>query len=105
MLAELGYSVVEAGSAEEALERIEGGLRFDVLITDHLMGGLSGTDLARAVLDRQPNTKVLVVSGYAEVDGVAPDLPRLIKPFRQADLAAKLTECDAPGWIEGRRSA
>jgi hypothetical protein len=33
---------------------------------------------------------VLVISGYAELDGIAPDLPRLTKPFRQAELAAAL---------------
>jgi hypothetical protein len=37
---------------------------------------------------------VLAVSGYAEVEGVAPDLPRLVKPFRQIDLARKLRELD-----------
>jgi hypothetical protein len=32
----------------------------------------------------------LIVSGYAEVEGIAPDLPRLVKPFRAAELAEKL---------------
>lgn len=92
MLADLGYAVVEASSAEEALRVVKDGLRFDVLVTDHLMPGMSGTELAREVLRRQADAHVLVVSGYAEVDGVAPDLPRLVKPFRQADLIAKLKE-------------
>jgi len=30
------------------------------------------------------------VSGYAEAEGIAPDLPRLTKPFRNAELAARL---------------
>jgi hypothetical protein len=33
---------------------------------------------------------VLIVSGYAEAEGIAPDLPRLTKPFRNAELAASL---------------
>ena len=37
---------------------------------------------------------VLVVSGYAEAEGIALDLPRLVKPFKQSDLAAKLSELD-----------
>jgi signal transduction histidine kinase len=90
MLTELGYIVLEARSAEEALEMIEGGLRPDLLITDHLMPGMSGTELARAVREQFPSTKVLVVSGYADTEGIAPDLPRLTKPFRNADLAASL---------------
>nr|WP_314443720.1 PAS domain S-box protein [uncultured Sphingomonas sp.] len=94
MLAELGYSVMEARSAEEALSLMDGGHLFDLLVTDHLMPGMTGTELAREVRSRQPETRTLVVSGYAEVDGVAPDLPRLVKPFRKTDLAAKLGEFD-----------
>lgn len=92
MLAELGYAVVEAKSAEEALRLIDSGEHFDILITDHLMPGMSGTELAREIRSRRPSVRSLIVSGYADVDGVAPDLPRLVKPFRKADLAAKLVE-------------
>ncbi|MGK6325447.1 PAS domain-containing protein [Sphingomonas sp. DT-51] len=92
MLADLGYSVVEVGSAEEALRLLEDGQRFDILVTDHLMPGMTGTELARRVREHHAKAPVLVVSGYAEVEGIAPDLPRLTKPFRQADLAAKLSE-------------
>jgi PAS domain S-box-containing protein len=94
MLHELGYMVVEAVSAEEALKLIAQGLQPDVLITDHLMPGMSGTDLARSLQSSRPGTKVLVVSGYAEADGIDPGLPRLSKPFRSADLAASLAALD-----------
>jgi PAS domain S-box-containing protein len=90
MLSDLGYAVVEARSAEEALTLIEGGLEPDVTITDHLMPGLTGTDLARMLKERRPRMPVLIISGYAEDEGIAPDLPRLIKPFRQGELAAIL---------------
>jgi PAS domain S-box-containing protein len=90
MLSDLGYAVVETTSAEEALTLIEGGLVPDVVITDHLMPGMTGTDLARAVRTRWPAMPVLVISGYAEDRGIAPDLPRLTKPFRQGELAASL---------------
>jgi YesN/AraC family two-component response regulator len=91
MLTDLGYRVVEAASAEEAL-RLIGGVRPDILITDHLMPGANGADLARVVRERFPGLPVLIVSGYAEGDHLAPDLPRLTKPFREADLAAILAE-------------
>lgn len=91
MLADIGYTVVEAGSAEAALRLIGDGLRPDLLVTDHLMPGLSGTDLARELLNRQPGLRVLIVSGYADVEGVAPDLARLEKPFRRADLATAIS--------------
>jgi CheY-like chemotaxis protein len=92
MLSDLGYTVVEAASAEEALQRLEDGLSPKLLVTDHLMPGMNGTELAHAVQADRPDIQVLVVSGYAESDGIDPGLPRLTKPFRNADLAAKLSE-------------
>ncbi len=92
MLAELGYEISEAVSAEDALRLLDEGLCVDLLVTDHLMPGKNGTDLAREFLQRSPTSRVLVVSGYAEVEGVAPDLPRLVKPFRLAELAASLAD-------------
>jgi hypothetical protein len=38
---------------------------------------------------------VLVISGYAEDDGLPPEFPRLTKPFRETDLAASLVEARA----------
>jgi CheY-like chemotaxis protein len=90
MLGDLGYEVIEAGSAEEALRLLRDGTSADLLVTDHLMPGMSGADLAREVRRLRPGMPVLIVSGYAEVEGIAPDLPRLTKPFRNADLAASL---------------
>jgi PAS domain S-box-containing protein len=90
MLADLGYAVREAGSAEEALRLIDEGLRPDLVVTDHLMPGMSGTDLARDLRGRRSDLKVLIVSGFADVDSIAPDLVMLRKPFRAADLAAAL---------------
>jgi CheY-like chemotaxis protein len=87
MLADLGFDVLEAGSAEDALRLFQQGAPVDLLVTDHLMPGMSGAELARTARNLKPALPVLVVSGYAEVDGLAPDLPRLIKPFRMADLA------------------
>jgi PAS domain S-box-containing protein len=50
MLAELDYSVIEAGSGEEAIQLLDAGQHFDLLVTDHLMPGISGTELARVYL-------------------------------------------------------
>ncbi len=90
MLNDLGFSVVEASSAEHALNLLDDGLVADLLVTDHLMPGMSGTQLARVFQLSSPGKHVLIISGYAEVEGVAPDLPRLTKPFRQEQLAAML---------------
>jgi PAS domain S-box-containing protein len=90
MLEELGYTVQEASSAEEALSLLENGVHVDVIVTDHLMPGMSGTELASKVLAAYPATQVLIISGYAEAAGIDPSLPRLTKPFRQNELLNKL---------------
>ncbi|HEY5722639.1 MAG TPA: ATP-binding protein [Allosphingosinicella sp.] len=94
MLSELGYIVVEARSADEALKLAEAGSHFDLLVSDYLMPGTNGADLARAVKSLRPDLPVLIISGYADGDGIAPDLPRLTKPFRQDELAAKIGALD-----------
>ena len=87
MLSDLGYDVVEAKSAEQALRLIAEGLILDLVVTDHLMPGMNGVELARHIRSERPAVPVLIVSGYAEAEGIAPDLPRLTKPFRIAELA------------------
>lgn len=91
MLVDLGYVVTTAASALEAWTSIENGFEPDLLVTDHVMPGMTGTELARRARERLPDMQVLVVSGYAEEAGIDPDLPRLTKPFRSADLQAALT--------------
>jgi CheY-like chemotaxis protein len=102
MLSDLGYAVVDAASGEDAMRLVDNGLQFDLLVTDHLMPGMKGTDLARALRERFPECTALIVSGYAEVEGIAPDLPRLSKPFRQAELAAALSELSSGAEAAGR---
>lgn len=87
MLADLGYDVVEAASAEEAMALIGQGLAPDLLVTDHLMPGMSGTQLARELRIAHRDLRMLIVSGFAEEEGIDPDIPRLTKPFRNAELA------------------
>jgi CheY-like chemotaxis protein len=90
MLTELGFTVIETSSAKEALAILRRGDPIDILVTDHLMPGMTGVDLAQTVLAEQPHVPVLIVSGFAEVEGLPAHLPRLPKPFRQADLAAAI---------------
>jgi CheY-like chemotaxis protein len=96
MLADMGFRVVEAGSADAALRMIDGGLNPDIVVTDHLMPGLTGTQLARLLPSKRPGTPVLIVSGYADVEGIAPDLARLEKPFTRAELAAAIAKLSKP---------
>ncbi|CAM3157772.1 hypothetical protein SPAN111604_07310 [Sphingomonas antarctica] len=92
MLVELGYDVVEAEDAEAALTILEEGTSVDAVVTDHLMPGMSGTELAHTIATRQPPLPALIISGFAEVAGVTHALPSLNKPFRRDELAAALDE-------------
>jgi signal transduction histidine kinase len=95
MLKELGYQVVEVCCALDALAAFEGGQTFDLLLTDHVMPGMSGAELVRRLREKFPELRALLVSGYADVDALAPDLPRLAKPFRHDELADSLAALGA----------
>ncbi len=92
MLSDLGYGVVEARSAEEALAMLRDGLTPSIVITDHLMPGMTGAELVSLLRDELPSLRTLIVSGYAEASGIDPDMPRLTKPFRSTDLALSLSK-------------
>ena len=87
MLQSLGYETEEAEDAREAERRMLDGTRFTLVVSDHLMPGMTGVELATRIRDRFPDIPVLIVSGYAETIGISSDFPRLGKPFRQAELA------------------
>jgi PAS domain S-box-containing protein len=91
MLADLGYRIVQAASGEEAAELLAGGLVPELMVTDHLMPGMSGVDLARLAQARLPRMPVLIVSGYSDPAGIPPGLVCLTKPFRKAQLAEHLS--------------
>jgi PAS domain S-box-containing protein len=93
-LASLGYPVLEAEGAREALglvERVEG---IRVVLSDiGLPGGMSGTELAREVRARLPGVGVLLMTGHAMVDARGSgegELPVLRKPIEPETLAAAL---------------
>jgi CheY-like chemotaxis protein len=91
MLDELGYETLEAASADDAL-RVLAERPVDLLVTDHLMPGMTGTELAQVTRRRFPKLKVLIVSGYADSQGLDASYTRLTKPFRQAELVAALAD-------------
>lgn len=91
MLGELGFEVIEARSGEEAMQVIGDVGNIGLVVTDHLMPGMTGTDLALAVRSRRPDLQVLLISGYAEGVGVDSSLARLAKPFKKDELADAIT--------------
>jgi signal transduction histidine kinase len=91
LLEDLGHHVVEANSGAEALKLIDGGLRPDLVITDHAMPGMTGADLAAQLRLKAPEMPILLATGYAEVTGQqGDDLPRLAKPYTQAQLSTEI---------------
>ena len=95
MLEDLGHTVLEAGSAAEALAMLESGRSVDLVITDHAMPDMTGMELARRLSQIRPGLKVILATGYADLPpmtGEALDLPRLSKPFLQADLAQMIAQ-------------
>lgn len=67
ILVEAGYRVLSASNASEAVERAEGANeRIDLLLTDVVMPGVSGTDLAHRLLRHHPEMRILYMSGYSD---------------------------------------
>nr|CAD6620375.1 hybrid sensor histidine kinase/response regulator [arsenite-oxidising bacterium NT-25] len=93
MLEDLGHRVTEANSGQAALEIVNSGQSFDLVITDHAMPGMSGADLARSLLSANPAQPIILASGYAELpDGASVGaLSRLVKPFTQEQLAQAIS--------------
>lgn len=92
MIGELGYRVSAVATAEEALARI-GSERFDLLITDVLMPGTNGLELARRVRELDAELPVLFSSGYADVQIFGEELSDeaiLKKPFRIVEAARRI---------------
>jgi len=87
MLEDLGFQVVEVASAERALDLLRERNDFVLLVTDHLMPGMTGAELVRAARVPRPDMPALIISGYAEVEAIPADMPRLTKPFRAQELA------------------
>jgi PAS domain S-box-containing protein len=100
MLADLGYGVVEADSAQAALALMDAGEPIDLLVTDYLMPDMTGAELADAARRRGWRAPILVITGYAETLPAA--LPQLNKPFRLAELAAGIAAAVAGGGPEGQ---
>jgi PAS domain S-box-containing protein len=88
MLEDLGHEVIEAASAEEAVLLLRCDQAIDLVITDHLMPGMTGLQLIGAIRSEWPRLPVMLATGYAELaPGPGAQVPKLAKPFQQADLA------------------
>lgn len=66
-LRELGFNVIDAVDASEALKILDRDRQIDLLFTDIGLPGLNGRELAAAVQRRYPNIRLLFTSGYAQM--------------------------------------
>jgi len=93
VLADLGYTVLEARSGEDALAMLSDHRSIDLLVADVVLpGGMTGPDLAQRIRGELPGIKVLFMSGFARnaifgQDELDPDKHLLNKPFKHDDLA------------------
>jgi CheY-like chemotaxis protein len=92
LLREHGHVVTEAASATEALALLADPGGFDAIITDYVMPGRSGADLAREAREMLPDIPILLITGFAGAnDDLPPDVPRLAKPFRGVELLVQVS--------------
>jgi signal transduction histidine kinase/CheY-like chemotaxis protein len=88
MLQDLGYKVRDVGSGEAALRILTDNSDIDILLTDLVMPGMNGSQLATAAKERWPDLSIVFISGYADQvgDTMGQDARLIRKPFDASDL-------------------
>jgi PAS domain S-box-containing protein len=97
MLTDLGHKVFEAASASEALDILRRENSIELVLTDHAMPRMTGSELSEQIRKDWPHLPVILATGFAELPpGLDPQQQTLAKPFTQQDLmqavAAALSE-------------
>ena len=96
------FRVVTANSPDAALQKLKGE-KIDLVITDLIMPGMGGQELARQLGERYPNVRILFTSGYTENaiihhGRLDSGVLLLAKPYRKSDMAAMIRRA-----LEGNR--
>ena len=97
VLAELGYTALEAAEAQSALRLLASGRTFDLMISDVGLPGMNGRQLAEVVRQQLPDLPILFVTGYAEnatlrSGFLGQNMQMITKPFQIEQLSAKIKE-------------
>jgi CheY-like chemotaxis protein len=97
VLEELGYVVEQAPDAGVAMALLDAGVRVELLISDHLMPGTSGVELARFVAEHHPQVRTVLLTAFSDEDVCrraieANTVTVLAKPLRVIDLERALDE-------------
>ena len=97
MLDDIGHRVFEADSARKALSILRREKDVDLVITDQAMPRMTGTELIAAINAERPGLPTILATGYAELPpGSGIDLPRIGKPYTQAQLAIEIGKLFSP---------
>ena len=94
-LSGFGYSEAEASDGASAIAMMQRA-RFDLVVADLAMPGMTGIELAAEVKSRFSNVPVLILTGHADAVQIPDGLPVLAKPFQSAELATRVSALLAP---------
>ena len=104
-LARSGYGVESVDRGTTALEKIQAGERFDLLLTDIVMPEMDGIELAQKASVIDPNLRVMFITGFSAVTlraGQAmPNAKVLSKPFHLKDLVLEVDRMFDVGSMSG----
>ena len=94
MLQKAGYSVTTAEGGDQALEICRSpGREFDLVVTDLVMPGMRGTEVAAWITERHPRTRIVIMTGYKdETTRTCGDCAVLHKPFEPAELLSTVRQ-------------
>jgi CheY-like chemotaxis protein len=93
MLADLGHSVIEANSGDQALAILASNEDIDLLVTDYSMPKMNGVELAKAALKVSPRLAIVMATGYADLPEISQTrFVRINKPYLQSQLAADIAK-------------
>jgi len=91
MLEDLGHSAIAASSGEQALDILRQHESVDLVVTDYAMPQMTGLQLTKAIKKEWPGLPVVIASGFAEMEpDIGLNLPKLAKPFTEAELLKEL---------------
>ena len=94
MLEDLGHIVTEARSGAEALALVRSGVEVDLVVTDHAMPQMTGSELVQLLRAERPGLPIILATGYAELPARQRHrYPQALKAFP----AAGARRCAAPG--------
>ena len=104
LLRRMGYRVTEASGADEALIALELDSNIELLLTDVVMPGVTGPELARKAAEIRPDLPIVYFSGYADPEAIVGAIPltRLMrKPFRPTELVSLIETALAESRVTG----